>query len=459
MYSKKVISTILFSFAICAVIGILFSKPDNDILLKQMFARKVHLQKKYDIIVAGDSRIYRGVSTDIIGESLNRSAINLGFSSGGFSKPMYDLIEKKLSQQTGSIVILAITPFSLTHQSSYNGHIISVNNLKREEVLNYLYFSKLTNYFTPTDPLKLWYKIFQKTKYKNNYLQEVHVNEGWVKSDHIVRYPYYALKSYQNTFSNTKISEKSIKDLFNKVKEWSSKGIDVYGFVPPSSANMELLERTYSNFNDSVFAYDFINSGGRWINLSNAYSSYDGSHLDAQSAALLSKEISSSIKRGLYIDQDNPEKICRINYFQFESKFEYFNDYETDTANNVETKLAFSGNKVLKCKPEILYTGLFNNTTDFLHNKKINTVLGEFYVYFEIPDARAQIAIETIQEGVKTKIASLELSYSTLPKKWGKIMFEFQFPANLQKDDRLNVYIVNTDYTNILIDDCKLSFY
>ena len=102
MLNKKVILILLIAIFACSIIGLFFFEPDSEDLREQMFAYKVHAKKKYDLVVAGDSRIYRGVSTDIIGTQLGRTSINLGFSSGGYSQPMYDLIDKKLHKKNYS---------------------------------------------------------------------------------------------------------------------------------------------------------------------------------------------------------------------------------------------------------------------------------------------------------------------------------------------------------------------
>ena len=207
MYNRKVILTLLFSLIISLIIGVLFSKPDVEELLKQMFTFKVHSGKKYNLVVAGDSRVYRGVSTDIIGEELNMASINLGFSAAGFNNTMYDLINKKLTNKPGNIIILGITPFSLTDRAMENGHINKVLNLKIEEVIEYLHLSKLKNLFVPTNPIKLWKRLFNKGPNQNNYIQKVNVNEGWVASNYIKPNQYFALKPFKKTSRDIKISK------------------------------------------------------------------------------------------------------------------------------------------------------------------------------------------------------------------------------------------------------------
>jgi hypothetical protein len=130
---------------------------------------------------------------------------------------MYDLINKKLHKKADNIIILGISPFSITDQAIENGHIKRINNLKNEEIIEYLYLKKIKNKFVPIDPINTWNSIFKKETIIYNYVQKVNVNEGWVESDYIQPNQYSALPSDNNTFTNTKISKKTIDDLYSNI--------------------------------------------------------------------------------------------------------------------------------------------------------------------------------------------------------------------------------------------------
>ena len=55
-----------------------------------------------------------------------------------------------------------------------------------------------------------------------------------------------------------------------------------------------------SGFNENIIKSKIISSGGYWLNVQDSlYSTYDGSHLDGESARLLSVNIAKKIKSQL----------------------------------------------------------------------------------------------------------------------------------------------------------------
>ena len=459
MYNKKVILTLLSAFAVCFIIGMSSSKTDNEELKKQMFARKIHSNKKYELVVAGDSRVYRGISTGIIGKELNMSSLNLGFFSAGFDKTMFDLIDKRLKDEQGNIVILGISPFSLTDQGIENGHINLIESLKIEEVLEYLYLSQIKNLFVATDPIMLYENIILKKPSTDNYVQEVQVGEGWIKSDYLKPNKYRALKYYKRTMTNTKISKKTIESLYNKVRQWTSRGIKVYAYVPPSTANIEELERQHTIFDDHGIAKGFLEAGGKWIALKDHYTSYDGSHLDSKSAINLSYEIANAIKSKTYLSGLTENNIIRVNYYPFQSKYDSLDNFENERDIFFKTDIAYSGNTVLLCDSSVEYLGLFNSKIDYIVNNKIEKLLVDLYVYYEDKNTSVKIVFDIIQDGKSILWTGLQVTYIVKPKNWGNVKFEIQVPDNITDNDRLKIYIINSGRTRILVDDFRLRMY
>ena len=101
--------------------------------------------------------------------------------------------------------------------------------------------------------------------------------------------------SYKKRFLKTKILPKVITDFYQRVKEWREKGIKVYAFEPPISYNLSQLENNFTSFNWNEFVENFINAGGEWINLKGHFHTYDGSHINKESAIKLSSEVISTV--------------------------------------------------------------------------------------------------------------------------------------------------------------------
>jgi hypothetical protein len=57
---------------------------------------KTHIQKNYDIILLGDSRVYRGISPSTMEQSMQGVRIlNFGYSGGGLNQYMYEEADNK----------------------------------------------------------------------------------------------------------------------------------------------------------------------------------------------------------------------------------------------------------------------------------------------------------------------------------------------------------------------------
>ncbi|MBL8013012.1 MAG: hypothetical protein JNN05_04115, partial [Candidatus Omnitrophica bacterium] len=69
-------------------------------------------------------------------------------------------------------------------------------------------------------------------------------------------------------------------------------------FRPPASRQMEELENSQSGYNETAIVLAINAAGGSWIDIEDryGYKTYDGSHLNSQSAKRLSEYIAHFIK-------------------------------------------------------------------------------------------------------------------------------------------------------------------
>ncbi|CAG0984831.1 MAG: hypothetical protein HND27_05620 [Bacteroidetes bacterium] len=294
-YYKKLALTIALFLTLVGIAGIVKkNEPSSEIFRKHFWTYKVHSSKKYNIIFEGDSRIYRGIDVNSFNKGININSIhtlNFGFSSGGHNKDIFNAVENKLLHTSLNIVVLGITPFSLTPKAQLNEHFIEEQNRNKGETIERMYFYPFLSFFEPFNIQKL---LHPDTV---TYYEKFHKN-GWVESYKIPANPNEALTSYKKEFENNQVSDTVIAVLLQKVKEWKNKHIKVYAFRPPTTVNMETLENNISGFNEKEFIKKFETVGGKWIEIENRfnYNSYDGSHLHFYSAQQLSYYLGEKIK-------------------------------------------------------------------------------------------------------------------------------------------------------------------
>ena len=264
--------------------------------MERFWINKTHQSSNSNILIGGDSRIYRGVSANeivkTIGEPLK--AINLGYSSAGFSPEYLDFVVENLDNSSSTkIIILGITPHSLTKEAFLNKHFHQFKNQSKTEVFKKLYLSKVTDVFSS---LTIDQIINDK---ESNYYQR-YENDGWVASNKNNGQLSETIKSYTNTFSKYQVSQEHLELFYQKIKEIKEEGIQIIAFRPPTANELSDLENEISGFNEKEVKQQLNKIGVHWITLKNEdYLSYDGSHLHYDSALKLSQLLGQKIKGAL----------------------------------------------------------------------------------------------------------------------------------------------------------------
>jgi len=261
---------------------------------------KVHNKKTYDVVLVGDSRLYRGVSTSamrsVLGDDFR--IFNFGFSSGGINTQMIEAAQSRLADNSkNKTIIFSVTPYSLTMDSAQNKHYLNELIRPKEEVLQRLAYSPRWDFFKPVSPSLLRYSIRGRQKKPAIMYYEDFYPGGWVGSRTVPADPDRALNSYVKTFTKYQVNNKLVVNLCEQIKKLRIAGIKVYAFRPPVSESMLSLEDKMSGFNQQKFVDSFQQSGGTWIDIpSTGYNSYDGSHMFKESAIRFSTELAKRIK-------------------------------------------------------------------------------------------------------------------------------------------------------------------
>ena len=239
---------------------------------------------KYDLIIAGDSRVYRGISAQILENQLGLSSYNLGLSSAIYDSEYLDLISHKIDNR--GIIILGLTSHSLA-SNKQNDHLLELEQKYQNKNSNDLF-----SIFTKME-IKDFKKLFKFKSSSSSYHQEYN-NDGWVaswKDD----YTENAIEKYKTIFKNFEFDY----DVIEKLCEFKNdnNGLLFYAFRIPSSSKMEILEDNLSTIDFKEVKNRMIECGYSWLEFKNSsnYESYDASHLDKTSAIQLSKELAQKL--------------------------------------------------------------------------------------------------------------------------------------------------------------------
>jgi len=296
----KLILFLPISLVIGFALKLVLPTPNlNDSYRDYCWVKKTHSTERFNVLAIGDSRIYKGVNPlFLVGDNSGMNAVNLGFSSAGYSDEYLSFISGRIKEDDKSVVLCGITPYSFTPEALKNEHYHSFFDKDKKEVYKILFLSSYLEHFPRYSPAEIWDYFFEipVTHLYHNSFKE----NGWVESYKIPFDSASGLKSYRKTFVGNTCDTKAVQNYYDWVKEMSSNDLTIVGFRPPSTLAMEQLEDSLSGLNYSSFIEGFEQNGGVWLKFSlNDYSSYDGSHLHYKSANKFTKNLAQKIEKYL----------------------------------------------------------------------------------------------------------------------------------------------------------------
>lgn len=301
-YQNKNIWISLTLAIVCIAITSLYIPQENKTHLKDRFwTIKTHKTKNCNLIILGDSRVYRGISPYAIEQILpHYKAFNFGYSNGGLNHTMYKAAEKKLKNtRKNRIVLIGASALSLNKLSSSNTQYLQEIARPYTEVFERMYLGKYMGYFGAITPEELCNKDVKKKLPKVEYTSIYHDN-GWVASDKAPADTMEALPFYIKDFKKHSTSNPLIDEMCTQINEWSSKNIKVFVFRPPAAAPLVSLENSAGKYNESLIKRKVELAGGVWIDVDpTKYKTYDGSHLSEKEAQKLSIYLAQKIKAAL----------------------------------------------------------------------------------------------------------------------------------------------------------------
>ena len=306
---ERSVRNLLVALALIILIGFLFSgkrEParESDLVKERFWALKTRfLKAEYNVVVCGDSRVYRGISPAAMNSLLpGFKIVNFGYSLGSLDRLMMKNAESLLDPKAKNrVIVLGVTPSALTPLAAKNEQYLSIKRKPFSEVVESVYFLPVTTFLMPIRPKEVK-NLFSGAKTRNKRYYEYHgyetyYDDGWVAAGTEDLRPEKQLSMYRARFISYQVSPDLSRDLLEVVREWKSKGIQVFGYRPPTTHAMVALEDSMSGFREAEFIREFESVGGIWLRFNiDDYVSYDGSHLAAESAKQFSRDLAAKIR-------------------------------------------------------------------------------------------------------------------------------------------------------------------
>lgn len=292
-YNIKITVAIVGTILMVTVLKLTLPQPYINLTSEQEYwIKKTFSKNLKNIVIGGDSRVYRGISpaTLIKSTELPLSAINLGYSSGSFSKEYLQFMHDRLDSNSNTrVMVLGITPNSLLKSQLSNNHLKSVQNKSSSEIFHGMHYAKFLKHFSP-------YTVYELLDDSSNAYTIDYRPDGFAASNNyngdfdLTHYLYW------DGYKKETVQEEQINNLVNHLSIFKKEGIQIFAYVPPTTQKMREIENQMSGLDMNKLQQKLESIGVHWIdiNLEN-YTSYDGSHLFSESAERLSKRIGEEI--------------------------------------------------------------------------------------------------------------------------------------------------------------------
>lgn len=301
MLRHRIPYVFLVAALLAAIIYSVRDEMDTEEIKKNRYwVIKTRSTERYPVVFGGDSRVFRGISPEDFSAGFGGiQSYNYAYWANGYGRDYLKGLENKIDTSSEvKLIILGLTPHSLTEKTAQSPHYHWELSRAKENVMQTIYFSTIQEIFAPYKVNELLKRITGKSK-PSNYRITYHPN-GWVESYWIVPDTSYSARFYKDLFEGDPVSDEVISGLLEFVRKWTAMGIHVAAFRPPTSHTLRYYEQERGGFSEEEFVKRFKEAGGIWIDVDpDRYQTFDGSHLDHNSARRLSADLGRELKKQL----------------------------------------------------------------------------------------------------------------------------------------------------------------
>lgn len=296
MWKYQTALTLLLAAAITLMAGCIRPLPPID-SPEAYWARKMLWGPEYDVVLAGDSRINRGLSPSAMARHLAGMRIaNFAFQSTGFTREYLDEVEKRLDPKGRRIIVIGVTTVSLTPRAVADNKFLEMKRKHIAELQQQVTFESVLRFFDPVE----WERVNQPHHHRTGTKVRIYHPDGWTAINDPGADPRSALSFFEEYYVNNQVSGEIITELLHTVRDWTESGIVVVGFRPPTTTEMYNLEERLAGFDEKGFVKRFADAGGIWFDFPHGrFKTHDGSHLLSGAAMNFSKIVSRKISEQL----------------------------------------------------------------------------------------------------------------------------------------------------------------
>jgi hypothetical protein len=259
---------------------------------------KVAWRAEAALVLAGDSRVYRGLSPAVFEARGLGPARNFGFSGAALDPAYLDAIEALVDPSAGApIILLGVSPWSLTPRAAAANGFLTARAEALATPLPARWSRRMEGLAARFKPFSLVAptSAVAQTDSKG-YLQTFHP-DGWVESRHLSPDPARALAvAREDHARGNRVDSASVRALAERIVQWRRRGWRVFAVFIPGEPAADRLAAELSGWNEAGVPAALAAAGAIWLEPRvEPLFSYDGVHLDGESAQRFSAALAEAV--------------------------------------------------------------------------------------------------------------------------------------------------------------------
>lgn len=299
-HKLRFISVFILAALLLSAVVILRPSSDSGQSKTLFWRHKLEAAPIHKIVAVGDSRVLHCIVPELFADVDLEPGLNLGFRGAALNESLVEFAESKLAKQGRRVLLIGVTPNAFTPNANQsNGFDQEQKNLAASAFRFPHWFYNITDQLQPSSLAEVKRIAIGKKNPKSEHFHET----GWIDTTHASANENEALRFFENRFDQNESDMQRVGAFLSMLKQYSKKGIVVACFRPPVTKEMAQLEDQRSGFDYAQFRIDLSEAGGIWLDTSALeLTSYDGSHLDGDSARKLSANLAKQIQTHLGTD-------------------------------------------------------------------------------------------------------------------------------------------------------------
>lgn len=256
------------------------------------FDKKFSTQKEFDIVAFGDSRTEEGLSGKAFREK-NIPFYNNAFSATGHHIEALELCIEKLKLDGKKYLILGVSPRSFLEKSIRKNEYLTEKRNRQivQKSSGWRAFFSKKNWYDAISTMKGSFLRAIKSQ-RNTYYAD-----GWINKRPKGLTYERCIDEHKTLFTKGQVSPQIIDNVLQFIRKYTKQEFTIFCVRVPAIKELEDLENRMSGYVEAQIQQRLIKAGGVWVDIENRYqyTSYDGSHLDVQSAIKFSEYLANEI--------------------------------------------------------------------------------------------------------------------------------------------------------------------